>query len=297
MTQQRRRRSLPPTPSAFDSALLGQKEIKREYLKIEDLNIDPSYQRRLYEDRLARITTKFDPDLIQTIVVSKREDGTYWILDGQHRVESLRRLGKSVVLADVREGLTHQREAILFWLLNSGTSKPTSYEQFVARLAGEEPAAVAITKITEKNGYHVGRVAEDGGIQAVSALETVYNMGRLDKTLSILSTVWPMDRTARESNIILGMGQFLLTYDGLNSFDDGRVLTALDQITPSAILRRAKEVELETGRSFQRGQTVVVAFRDAYNGKMIRGQKPKRQLFGVPIVRWTKKRTTSSKHG
>jgi hypothetical protein len=289
----RTRSKKPAAPQAFSPALLDQKEIKREYLKIADLNVDPSYQRRLYETRIANITGRFDPDLIQTIVVSRREDGTLWLLDGQHRVEALRRLGKSVVLADVREGLSHEREAILFWRLNSGSSRPTSFEQFQARLTGLEPIAVGISKVVEKHGYHVGRVAEPGGIQATSALETVYNMGRLDKVLSILSTAWPMDRMARESAVIMGLGSFLLTFDGDAHYDDGRLLVAMDAVSPSAIMRRAKEVELETGRSFQRGQTVTVAFRDAYNGKMVRGSRPKKQLKGRPIVRWTRDRRAS----
>lgn len=300
MTARKRTRNVAkktPAPKAFDASLLAQKEIKREYLKIAELNVDPSYQRRLYETRIANITSKFDPDLIQTIVVSKREDGTYWLLDGQHRVESLRRLGKSVVLADVREGLSHEREAILFWQLNSGSSRPTSYEQFQARLTGKEPIAVAVSNTVEKYGYHVGRVAEEGGIQATSALETVYNMGKLAKTMSILSTAWPMDRMARESSMILGLGSFLLTYDSDDRYDDGRMLVAMDAVSPSAIMRRAKEVELETGRSFQRGQTVVVAFRDAYNGRMVRGSRPKKQLEGRPIVRWTKDRRASQVGG
>jgi len=290
-----RTRSKTPAPTGFSRAVLDQKEIKREYLKIADLSVDPSYQRRLYEDRLAKITQKFDPDLIQTVVVSKRDDGSYWILDGQHRVESLRRLGKSVVLADVREGLSHEREAILFWQLNSGSSRPTAYEQFNARLTGNEYTAVSIARIVEKYGYHVGRVAENNGIQAVAALETVYNMGRLDKAMSILSTVWPLDRGARESSIIRGLGSFLLTYDTHEAWDDGQLIVALDGITPSTILRRAKEIELETGRSFQRGQTVTIAFRDAYNGKMVRGRKPKKQLQGSVIIRWTTSRRTA--HG
>jgi len=279
-----------PNPKAFDPKLLDQKEIKREYVRLDELNVDPSYQRKLYEGRLSNIFTNFDPDLIQTIVISKRADGTLWVLDGQHRCEVLRRMGKSVVLADIREGLTHEREAILFWMLNSGTSKPTSWEQFMARMTGNEPVAMAIVAIVERHGYHVGRITEDRGLQAVSALETVFNMGRLDTVMAIISTVWPMDKTAREANIIQGLGQFLLTYDGDPVFDEGRVLETLDKVSPSALLRRAKEIELETGRSFQRAATVTIAFRDCYNGLMTRGARPKHKLEGAPIIRWTKTR-------
>jgi len=275
---------------AFAPRLLDQKEIVRDYVRLADLNVDPSYQRKLYESRLSKITTNFDPDLIQTIVVSKRADGTLWVLDGQHRCEVLRRLGKSVVLADIREGLTHEREAILFWMLNSGSSQPTSWEQFMARITGNEPIATAIVSIVERHGYHIGRITEDRGIQAVGAVETVYNMGKLDKTMAIISTVWPMDKGAREASIIQGLGQFLLTYDGDPIYDDGRTLEALDKVTPSALLRRAKETELETGRSFQRAATVTIAFRDCYNGLMTRGARPKHKLEGAPIIRWTKTR-------
>lgn len=276
---------------AFDPKILDQKEILRQYVRLDDLNVDPSYQRHLYESRLGVMTSSFDPDRLLTIVVSRRADGSLWIIDGQHRCEALRRMGKSIVLADVREGLTHEREAILFWQLNSGASRPTAWEQFQARVTGKEPNALAIVAIVERHGFHVGRVTEDRGIQAVGALESVFNMGRLDKVMAIISTAWPMDRTAREASIIHGLGNFLLSYDNQEHYDDGRILEVLDKISPSQILRRAKEIELETGRSFQRGSTVTVAFREAYNGQLTRGARPKHKLEGMPITNWGKGKT------
>jgi len=281
------------TPKEWDNRLLADAGMHLEYLNIDDIQVDPSYQRALREYRIAHMIEHFDPAELTAIVVHKRTDGTIWVLDGQHRVELLRRLGKSVILADVREGYSIELEAHYFWRMNAGRKDPNSWEKFHARLRSKEPTATRILEIVEKAGFHLElHSREAGDISAVSALETIFNMGKLEKSLNVIATVWPNDKVSTESAVILGMGSFLLSYDGHENYDDGQLLTALEKIAPSAILRRAREIQIETGRSGQRGSTVVLAIRDAYNGAMSRGSKPKRQLYGAPIVGWTSNRMT-----
>ena len=278
-------------------ALLDDRGLKFETVRIADINVDPAYQRPLRETKINMMWRTFDPAELTAIVVSRRDDGGLWVLDGQHRIELLTRLGKTVVLADVREGLTREQEAHLFYRLNEGQTKVGSWDKFRARMAAKEPVAMRIAEIIGKHGFHVGRSDEDHAIQAVSALEDIYSIGRLDKTLAIISTVWPNDKTAREAVILQGMGAFLQTFDGQMGWDDGRILEVLDKIGPSAIQRRAREIQLETGRSYQRGATIAIAFRDAYNGLMTRGSKPKVQLYGMPLINWSGVRARTQHRG
>jgi hypothetical protein len=278
-------------PKTWHPKLLDDRGLKFESVRIEDINVDASYQRPLSRAKIDQMWEKFDPAEMTAIVVSRRADGSLWALDGQHRLELLSRLGKAVVLADVREGLTVEQEAHLFYRLNTGQTRVGSWDTFRARLRAREPIAVRINEIVERHGFHLGRDIENGGISATSALERAFDMGRLDKTLSIISTVWPNDRVSLEASIILGIAVFLASSDSDPVYEDEQLLASLDKIPASGILRRAKELALETGRANQRGSMVGYAVRDAYNGLLVRGSRPKKQLYAAIVARSVTNRT------
>lgn len=69
-------------------------------LYITSLKTDMSYQSPVKESQVKKIVKNFDPQKLHTIVVNKRNDGQFFVIDGQHRVEALKELGidrKSVV--------------------------------------------------------------------------------------------------------------------------------------------------------------------------------------------------------
>ena len=55
--------------------------------------VTEQYQRILNMKNVAGIVKNFDPAKLGVLVVSHRTDGTYAVLDGQHRLTALRRLG------------------------------------------------------------------------------------------------------------------------------------------------------------------------------------------------------------
>jgi hypothetical protein len=271
-------------PKAWHPKLLDDRGLKFENVRLDEINVDASYQRPLSRAKIESMWETFDPAELTAIVVSRRSDGSLWALDGQHRIELLQRVGKAVVLADVREGLTIEEEARLFYRLNTGQTRVSSWDTFRARLRAKEPVAVRIEELVTRHGFFIGRNI-DGGISATTALELAYDLGRLEKTLAVIATVWPNDKTALESPIILGLANFLAQLDSSDNYDDGQLLTSLDKIPASGILRRAKELSLETGRTNQRGSLVAYAIRDAYNGLLVRGSRPKKQLHAAILTR------------
>ncbi|MBO0378087.1 ParB/Srx family N-terminal domain-containing protein [Staphylococcus warneri] len=69
-------------------------------LYITDLNTDMSYQSPVKEAQVKKIVKHFDPQKLHTIVVNKRENGQFYIIDGQHRVQALKELGICVRCSD-----------------------------------------------------------------------------------------------------------------------------------------------------------------------------------------------------
>jgi hypothetical protein len=104
------------------------------WLPIHQLRIDPTINRPLNRQRVHTIAEKFDPDAIGVLTVSVRPDGTYLLLDGQHRLAALRQAGwdgQQKVPCDLRHGLSQVQEVALFVKLNN-TAKPKYIHRFYA---------------------------------------------------------------------------------------------------------------------------------------------------------------------
>jgi hypothetical protein len=271
-------------PVKYDRRLLDEHVSKIEHIPLSDVQVDPAYQRPLREGKLAEILRDFDASELTAIVVSRRSDGTYWVLDGQHRCEVMRRLGRSVVLADIRDGLSLEDEARLFWRLNDGPTRVGAWDKFKARLTAKEPRALQISRVVEANSYHVGRTAETGGIQAVAALDTLYSWGWLDATLEAIGLTWGMDRLAVESESLRGVAIFLATWSRNEHYDHARFLRLMEEFPPSQVMRWARKIRAETGIAGQAGQAFALALRDMYNGVFSRGQTAKHKLSGNLIL-------------
>src|SRR5699024_12866947 len=75
------------------------------------LSIYESYQNPLYENHVNKIVSKFDPVGVGYIHVSKRDDESYYVFDGQHRVAAFRKLAKSKIRGIIYEGMSIVEES------------------------------------------------------------------------------------------------------------------------------------------------------------------------------------------
>lgn len=115
-------------------------------LDIELLNVDRDhYQRQLTPIHKA-IIGSFDERKLGTIAVSKRADGTYWIIDGQNRWAACRALGRKTMRCEVYEGCTVEDEAAIFSGLDDRRAL-TPFSKFRARVCAGSPAEAAIERI------------------------------------------------------------------------------------------------------------------------------------------------------
>lgn len=87
-------------------------------VEIIGLGVDPTYARDLDAAWVDEIYSNWDDDLFTAPTVGHREDGTYWIIDGQHRLAAARKRGFTHVSARVVMSDGAAREAWLFVNLN-----------------------------------------------------------------------------------------------------------------------------------------------------------------------------------
>lgn len=217
---------------------------------IKHLVID-AYQRPL-TTFVEKIEHHFDPIMVGTLVLSKRSQTKYAVVDGQTRAEGMKRRGLSHVPAIVLEGLSREGEANLFSRLQRERRGMHSAARFKADVIGGDEQAVDLNKAIEDAGFFIDQnmAVGDTAISAPAALEFVYhgcNKGKkaqavqmpelVADVLDVIRGSWPkLPKGARSAVIIKGVGQFLMDNENV---DYDRLKDRLSRVQPSELGRRA----------------------------------------------------------
>lgn len=235
------------------------------WLPIGSLTFDTRVNRPLDPRRVAEIARDFDPEAVGVLVVSARSDGTYVVLDGQHRRAALVRAGFGAdqrVPCDVRHGLTLAQEAALFVRLNN-TTKPLLIHRFLRRVTAGDEAAAAIDAIARGAGFEVSEHSGDGRIVAVAALEAVY-AGRgparghgpypdiLEGALRVLAGAYGHTADAVNGLLIQGVGLLIARYG--DAVDRATLVAKLAKVPAGAngLLAKARGMREYQGGSVPR---------------------------------------------
>jgi hypothetical protein len=155
------------------SADLGERP-RVVWLGLELLSIDEHYQREIGQAGRAhihRILGAWNWNRYQPIVVNERADGTYAVIDGQHRLAAARLHPLIDELPCYIVSVPDMAaEAAIFADVNTRRLALTSQQKFFASLAGGEGWAVNITRICERAGVRILRSPPSGAIPPLSIL-------------------------------------------------------------------------------------------------------------------------------
>ncbi|MDD5531142.1 MAG: ParB/RepB/Spo0J family partition protein [bacterium] len=177
-------------------------------LSISDLRISDKYQRLLDEHFVRKVVKEFNPGMVGAIIVSKRKDG-YYIIDGQHRVEILRRVKIFTVLAVILYGLTPEQEAEYFVAYNRGRRNLSQYDMFKAELFAGVNSAVEIYDVVTSCGLYIGKSVANYQIGAISTLRDMHKTLTKDefkRSLSLVKNAWKGNKDSFNNHIISGAG-------------------------------------------------------------------------------------------
>lgn len=224
-------------------AQMTKKERPIKWLHIEDLRVEwAEAQRPLSERKVAQIMRDFDPDAMGIITVAELngKGDEYHIVDGQHRVEAVKRLWGDLrqrVECQIITGVTSPAEAARVWLgRNVNHTTPTPLERFEVRVTAGEEQAVAIQEIVGDMGFTVGR----SGIQAITAVEFVFKKHGAEGLRWVLQVIHDTWRDPSPTNqIIKGFGKFYGSFAG-NVETDRLVENLAKRYTPDSLVGAAR---------------------------------------------------------
>lgn len=192
---------------------------------LNQLVVDLRVQRPLDTRRANKIAAEMNLDAIGLICASHRDDDTYSVIDGQHRVEALRINGFTgeLVQCEVYQGLSLADEAAMFRLRNN-TAKPQYLDKFRVRIIEGDPDALAVMAILKRYGWallnqHVtGGHKPDGRFAAVQSLERVYVADRdsdptaAERTIATVTSSWGHEPDGVDGRLIDGLGRVYVRY-------------------------------------------------------------------------------------
>lgn len=194
-------------------------ELKRVH--VAQLNVDyapphgTGYARPLSEGRLRILRRDWDSMACSPIIISRRRDSTYWVIDGNHRRVVAYEKGIQQLPAMIFENLERSREADLYTKLGTVLGQ-TPWTRFQSKLIAGDEAALDIVRIVESldlsvdaNGY------QDGRIQAVARIEWIYARGgppALEWTLGFLVNAFGGHRESLGELQLEGVFGFYVRY-------------------------------------------------------------------------------------
>lgn len=250
---------------------------KTEFVLVNALQIDRRYQRRESQAWVDKIAGKYDPDLMRPLDVSRRSDGSLWIMDGQHRYFALVQLGYGDVLipCHVYEGLTIEQEAKIFDTQDA-IKRMTPQDRFRAKLTGNDPAAHSLKRLVERNGYTINltdTLVGNGRFVCVGTLEEIvssYGEPRLDAVLGLTRGAWGDDTEGLSRLVLIGLVMFEARY-GTIGYDGARAVRVLAQTTPAELERDVANLRYNARRSHRSRRVTELAGRillDRYNERL-----------------------------
>lgn len=250
---------------------------------LDKLLVDGRYQRPVDERRVAKIVNNFDPKQLGTLELSKRKNGSFAIIDGQHRFEALKAVGRKQVPALVHEDLTVTEEAELFAAINMSRKQLSPVERFLAQVFAGDKRAVAISGAVTAAGFKIkntsGSEFDSSVIRAISRIEKAFDLlGEAEFALAMqaIRDCWFGTASSTDGHFIMG---FMLFWHQFGARFTEEHAERAGRCEPLILMRNARHKLIRQGGTFNgSGSTVSVLIADSLRKAIgLRGETGRKQ--------------------
>ena len=148
--------------------------LRLEYVNVDDLFMDDDYQRPINKGLQLRITQNFTWHRFGAVTVTKRPDGTLWVVDGKQRSTAAKSLGATEVPCVIADSTGTPQEAVTFTHINVDRRAVSSIDRFRAAVAARDKLALQIDHDVAHTGYRIASAGRGKAVSCVSALIQAY---------------------------------------------------------------------------------------------------------------------------
>ena len=237
-------------------------------IPVSQLSVPP-FQRELKESFIREKLENFDSRNVNEIKVSYR-DGKYWVIDGNHTREILRRhYGEHhEAICQVFYGYSYIEDALLFASQNEIKNKVNIIYQLNALKEGKDELISNFYEVTEKCGFKLDYALKNYHIKAIRKALNIYEQcGRslYERMLTLLSKTWKGKQASLQQNMLGGLAIILSVYGDEISNND--FIKTFGIIDPIRIIRDAADYRKDSPISapFAFAKTIAILYNQ-HNG-------------------------------
>jgi len=246
-----------------------------EWVAIDRLHVDGEYQRSVEGSKSRAIiygmVKCWNWSLCQPLVVSRRADGSLFILDGQHRHSGALERGDIPHLPCViLPGLAVAAEAETFVALNTRRQRLEQSDIFKGMLAAGDTDAAAIAAMMRETGWRLARTKNSaawkpGDLQCAPMLVKVvraFGQAPVRNALTALREAYPNRAVTNSSTLLKAL---ILVYrgTGLEGGDPDAFIEALGEVDPADWDDFGREQRRQSP-TLSRIEAIAEAMLDAY---------------------------------
>lgn len=176
------------------------------YIPVSILRINPSAQRPVDMDRVARIAANWDYAKAEAVTVVINQDGTIDVVEGQNRVLALKSVDPSATILCVilLGSLTNAEQAGVALSIGKGRRAISALDAHKMAITNGDEVHVAVHALLSEKGIRVSKTATPRSTQAISAILSIAksghgrgdldeNLDMLERVLNVITAAWPMD--------------------------------------------------------------------------------------------------------
>ena len=210
---------------------------------LDELHIDESYQRPL-QNHVKIIARDWNPTKCDPLKINFREDGNFYVWDGQHRLEAARLRGIKYLLCDITVGLTQEQEAELFGCQGMGIKKPDPYDIFKANVCAGEEIDTAIKDMCDIYDLVVNRNNKKAGnLSCLTLVRDIFKKGDekyFDLVLELLHKArWNEFPQSHCHRIVNSLYEIRKSSEEQNEFVQRKLIAYLKKTNPDDLLINA----------------------------------------------------------
>lgn len=211
-------------------------------IPLEELHIDNSYQRPI-QNHIKKLTREWEDIKCDPLKVNYREDGYFYVWDGQHRKEAAHSRGLEYLLCDVTIGLTVEEEARLFGCQANGIKKPNPYDIFKAHVCEGEEIDTAIKKACDKYDIEVRKSSSPRCLSCLTISRTIFRRGHEDYFYWILELLekaaWYNFPKCYCHAVINSLYEIRKVYKDEHEFVQRKIINAIKGVSPVDLITQA----------------------------------------------------------
>lgn len=212
---------------------------------LDELHIDESYQRSL-QNHVKIIARDWNPTKCDPLKINFREDGFFYVWDGQHRLEAAKLRGIKYLLCDITVGLTQEQEAELFGCQGVGIKKPDPYDIFKANVCAGEEIDTAIKDMCDCYDLLVNRNNKKAGnLSCLTLARDIFKRGEEDRgyfewVLELLHKAkWNEFPQSHCHRVVNSLYEIRKSSGEENEFVQRKLVTYLEKTNPDELLINA----------------------------------------------------------